>query len=48
MSRIAKNGIIIPEDISYIFDNNILTIKGKHGETNLKIHKKYTIKNENN
>ena len=48
MSRIAKNGIKIPENISYIFDNNILTIKGKHGEVNLKIHEKYTIKNENN
>ena len=48
MSRVAKNGIKIPENISYIFDNNILTIKGKNGEVNLKIHEKYTIKNENN
>tara|TARA_Y100000590_G_scaffold440045_1_gene564916 strand:- start:1188 stop:1721 length:534 start_codon:yes stop_codon:yes gene_type:complete len=48
MSRIAKNSIKIPEGTSCVFNNNILTVKGKHGEINLKVHEKYTIKNENN
>ena len=48
MSRIAKNSIKIPDGISCIFDNNILTVKGKHGEITLKVNEKYTIKNENN
>ena len=48
MSRIAKNSIKIPDGISCIFDNNILTVKGKHGEIILKVNEKYTIKNENN
>jgi len=48
MSRIAKNSIKIPDGTSYIFDNNILTVKGKHGEITLKVNEKYTIKNENN
>ena len=48
MSRIAKNSIKIPDGTSYIFDNNILTVKGKHGEITLKVNEKYTIKNEKN
>ena len=48
MSRIAKNSIKVPEGISCIFDKNILTVKGKHGEINLKVNEKYTIKNEKN
>ncbi len=48
MSRIAKNSIKIPEGTSYTFDNNILTVKGRLGETTLKVHDKFTIKNENN
>ena len=48
MSRIAKNSINLPEDVSCIFDNNILTIKGKQGEIALNINEKFTIKNENN
>ena len=48
MSRIAKNSIKIPEDVSCIFDKNILTVKGKHGEIILKVNEKYKIKNENN
>ena len=48
MSRVAKNSIKIPEGTSCIFNNNILTIKGKLGETNLRINHKFTIKNENN
>ena len=48
MSRIAKNSIKIPEGTSCVFDNNVLTVKGKNGETTLKVHDKFTIKNENN
>jgi len=48
MSRIAKNSIKIPEGTSCIFEKNILTVKGKHGETSLKVNEKYTIKNEKN
>ena len=38
MSRIAKNSIKIPEGTSCVFDNNVLTVKGKNGETTLKVH----------
>ena len=48
MSKIAKNSIKIPEGISCVFDNNILTVKGKNGEISLKVNEKYTIKNDNN
>ena len=48
MSRIAKNNIKLPEGTSCIFDNNILTVKGKNGETSLKINEKFTIKKDNN
>lgn len=48
MSRIAKNSIKIPDGTSCIFDNNILTVKGKNGEMTLKLDERYTIKNENN
>jgi len=48
MSRIARNSIKIPDGTSCIFDNNILTVKGKNGETTLKVNDKFTIKNENN
>ena len=48
MSKIAKNSIKIPEDISCIYNDNILTVKGKLGEITLKVNEKYTIKNENN
>ena len=48
MSRIAKNSIKIPEGTSCIFDNHILTVKGKYGENTLRVNDKFTIKNENN
>ena len=48
MSRTAKNNIKIPDGTTCIFDNNILTVKGKQGEINLTVNEKYTIKNENN
>ena len=47
MSRIAKNSIKLPEGTQCVFENNILTVKGKLGEINLKINEKFTIKNEN-
>ena len=37
MSRIAKNSIKIPEGASCIFDNNIFTVKGQHGEMAIKV-----------
>ena len=48
MSRVAKNSIKIPEGTSCNFGDNILTVKGEHGEMTLKFDKKFTIKNENN
>ena len=44
----AKNSIKIPEGVSCVFDNNILTVKGKHGENILKVNTKYTISNKDN
>ena len=47
MSRLAKNSIIIPEEISCSFQNNILLVKGKLGEATLSINELFTIKQEN-
>jgi len=44
MSRIAKNSIKLPQDTSFIFEKNILTVKGKLGETTLSISELFTIK----
>ena len=44
MSRIAKNSIKIPEGTSCIFDNNVLTVKGKNGETTIRVHDKFRNK----
>ena len=48
MSRVAKNSIVIPEGVSYIFDGNILTVKGKNKEATFKMNEKYTIKKGDN
>ena len=48
MSRIAKNSIILPKDTTCIFENNILSIKGKLGSISLSINEIFTIKNDNN
>jgi len=48
VSKIAKNSIKIPDGISCVFNNNVLTVKGKQVETSLKVNDKFTIKNENN
>ena len=37
MSRIAKNGIKLPQDTTCSFDNNILLVQGKLGEATLSI-----------
>ena len=47
MSKIAKNSIKIPDGTSCVFDNNVLTVKGKYGENTLKVNDKFIIKNEN-
>jgi|TARA_B110000116_G_scaffold223450_1_gene202641 large subunit ribosomal protein L6 len=44
MSRIAKNSIKIPQDTTCNFDNNILSVKGKLGESSLVINELFTIK----
>ena len=43
MSRIAKNSIKLPQDTTCSFDNNILSVKGKLGETTLPINELFTI-----
>ena len=48
MSRVAKNSIKLPQDTTCKFENNVLSIKGKLGELDLKINNIFTIKNENN
>jgi len=48
MSRIAKNNIKLPEDTICSFDNNVLSVKGKLGETTLLINDLFTIKQQNN
>lgn len=48
MSRIAKNSVKIPDGITCSFDNSLFKVKGKLGEMSIKIHEKFTIKNENN
>ena len=47
MSKIGKNSIKLPEDTSCSFDNNILSVKGKLGETTLSINDRFTIKQQN-
>ena len=44
MSRIAKNSIKLPQDTSFSFEKNLLTVKGKLGETTLSISELFTIK----
>ena len=48
MSRIAKNPIVIPEKTSVEISNDILNIKGNHGEMNISIPIGFKVeKNEN-
>ncbi len=44
MSRIAKNSIKVPQDTTCNFENNILSVKGKLGESSLIINKLFTLK----
>ena len=48
MSRIAKNGIKLPQDTTCSFDNNILLVQGKLGEATLSISELFTIKQKDN
>tara|TARA_B100000686_G_C16546233_1_gene840060 strand:+ start:385 stop:918 length:534 start_codon:yes stop_codon:yes gene_type:complete len=48
MSRIAVNSITIPEGVSCSFDQNMLTVKGKLGETKIKVDSIFKILNEDN
>ena len=48
MSKIAKNGIKLPQDTTCNFDNNILLVKGKMGEVTLPISELFTIKQKDN
>ena len=48
MSRIAKNSIKLPQDTTCSFDNNILSVKGKLGETTLPINELFTIEQKDN
>ena len=48
MSRIAKNSIIMPENTTCSFENNILSIKGILGSISLSINSLFTIKNDDN
>tara|TARA_B100001964_G_scaffold28802_1_gene29300 strand:+ start:973 stop:1506 length:534 start_codon:yes stop_codon:yes gene_type:complete len=48
MSRIAKNGIKLPQDTTCSFDNNILLVRGKLGEATLSISELFTIKQKDN
>ena len=44
MSRIAKNSIKLPQDTICNFENNILSVKGKLGESSLAINELFTLK----
>tara|TARA_B100001123_G_C14939775_1_gene879211 strand:- start:281 stop:814 length:534 start_codon:yes stop_codon:yes gene_type:complete len=44
MSRIAKNNIKLPQDTSCKIDNNIISIKGKLGESSLTISELFSVK----
>ena len=48
MSKIAKNGIKLPQDTTCNFDNNILLVKGKMGEITLPINELFIIKQQDN
>ena len=48
MSRIAKNGIKLPQDTTCSFDNNILLVQGKLGKATLPISELFTIKQKDN
>ena len=48
MSRIAVNSITIPEGVSCSFDQNMLSVKGKLGETKIKVDSIFKILNEDN
>ena len=48
MSRIAKNGIKLPQDTTCSFDNNILLVQGKLGKATLHISELFTIKHKDN
>ena len=48
MSRIAKNGIKLPQDTTCSFEKNILLVKGKLGEATLPISELFTIKQKDN
>ena len=47
MSRLAKNSIKLPSETSCSYQDNILSFKGKLGESSLHINKLFTIKQEN-
>ena len=46
MSKIAKNSIKLPQDTTCSFENNILSVKGKLGETKLPISELFIIKQQ--
>ena len=48
MSKIAKNGIKLPQDTTCNFDNNVLLVKGKLGKATLHISELFTIKHKDN
>ena len=48
MSKIGKNSIQLPEGSSFTFENNILSIKGKQGNADLKISNLFKIEQKEN
>ena len=47
MSRIAKNSIKLPNDISCKYENSIFFAKGKLGEMSIKINSLFNMQKEN-
>ena len=43
MSRIAKNSIKVPKEVTCNYENNLLSVKGKLGEMSLAINSLFTI-----
>jgi len=48
MSRVAKSPITIPDGVEVSQSGEILTVKGKLGEMNMKVHSSVTINNTDN
>ena len=48
MSRVAKSPITIPDGVEVSQSGEILTVKGKLGEMNMKVHSSVNISNTDN